>query len=398
MISTVVADTQKRNATASWSGYVYQGKVGMLVGIRNISKIFTADSSNIETALAGWQLEFETFEDFDIKSPDGVVSRHQVKAKKVVNAHTKSAYTSALSDFDPTGCPEDTRYLHVICAVTNWDTSDIANPHKVKLYEYPDGSLFCDLANDQIQQIALTFLRVLRPEATDNHLIQIYHYLNFLVLETVNKNHTSNASFNLLDLYKIIAHAPVDELNDEVNEIRLKDLLVKCLCELESELHSNEEELGVSWEAAESHIEDLCQLEWGVLKRFLMNIHPANSSFDIDHDFNSVGFKDVFLDLIRNVRTDFNADIIGYRHNKEAYIASTINNNARAKVELARQVVSNPNNTKVMFEGKNIVTRDIRYDFSELNGKEYDNSILKPNNIKFTPIDDTVGILNEARE
>jgi hypothetical protein len=396
------ASVEDRNATASWSGYVYQGKVGILVALKNMSELYAFDEPNIETSLDGWSLAFETFEDFDIKSPEGVVSRHQVKAKKVANAHLKGSYSTALSVFDATGCPQDKRYLHTVCAITNWDESTVLNPSDVQLYEYPDGDPFCDLESDEIQQFALNYLRILKPGAIDGELTQIYFYLQALLLDEINNSHTRNPVLDLKKLYLSIKDSLLDEVQDELQSIRLKNLLVKYLDELQAELESNGEDLGISWSEAESQVDALCSLGWKELKRFLMDIHPANATFEEDMDINSAGFKEVFLDLLRNTEKQFNPSIRGYQYNKETYVASTISDDERGRVEIARRVIKNPNNAKVMFEGKNIVTKNIQYDFSELTGGErgldHRETILDPASMKFVKLDEALSNFSADEE
>ena len=69
-----------RNATGSWSGYLHQGKVGLLVGLQKINELITNRDQ-----LDDWIIEYESAEDFDIKKGSEVFSRHQVKAYKDAN-------------------------------------------------------------------------------------------------------------------------------------------------------------------------------------------------------------------------------------------------------------------------------------------------------------------------
>lgn len=85
-----------RNATASWSWYLHQWKVGIFVALRKIVELIHWKSSEgeIEDALRNWRIIYENAEDFDIQEKDDdwlyidsdwnwrVDSRHQVKAYK----------------------------------------------------------------------------------------------------------------------------------------------------------------------------------------------------------------------------------------------------------------------------------------------------------------------------
>ena len=80
---------EKRNASASWSGYVHQGKVGFLVALRSLKDcIIKGEKSYLQ-----YELKYENAEDFDITDESGkVLSRHQVKAKK--NGIDRSDYNT----------------------------------------------------------------------------------------------------------------------------------------------------------------------------------------------------------------------------------------------------------------------------------------------------------------
>ena len=51
-----------RNATGSWSGYLHQGKVGLLIGLQKMNELIEKEND-----LSDWIIEYESAEDFDIK-------------------------------------------------------------------------------------------------------------------------------------------------------------------------------------------------------------------------------------------------------------------------------------------------------------------------------------------
>jgi hypothetical protein len=81
----------RRNATSSWSGYLHQGKVGILLALRELHKCIL---SNEDISL--YKLEYESAEDIDIKKQDIILSRHQVKAYK--NAQYPNDYIDVLNE------------------------------------------------------------------------------------------------------------------------------------------------------------------------------------------------------------------------------------------------------------------------------------------------------------
>lgn len=61
------------DASASWNGYMYQGKVALLVALKKINEV---------TDVAGFWLESEGIEDFSIGKGEKYISVHQVKNRK----------------------------------------------------------------------------------------------------------------------------------------------------------------------------------------------------------------------------------------------------------------------------------------------------------------------------
>lgn len=85
------------DATPSWNGYNYQGKVGLYVCLVNILKEANKgiDSSDFDTFLNEHHIEYEWIEDFAIKKKDTYLSLHQVKhkAKNNFNDHVEAIAT-----------------------------------------------------------------------------------------------------------------------------------------------------------------------------------------------------------------------------------------------------------------------------------------------------------------
>src|SRR6476661_9878610 len=56
-----IINAMSRNATASWSGYAHQGKIGLLVAIRKLISLHGSDSD-----LSTFQIKYETQEDVSL--------------------------------------------------------------------------------------------------------------------------------------------------------------------------------------------------------------------------------------------------------------------------------------------------------------------------------------------
>lgn len=72
------------DATPSWNGYNYQGKVGLYVCLKNIlNKANEAGINSLQfnEFLNNFTIEYEWIEDFSIKNNNQYISLHQVKHK-----------------------------------------------------------------------------------------------------------------------------------------------------------------------------------------------------------------------------------------------------------------------------------------------------------------------------
>ncbi|MEZ9526687.1 hypothetical protein AB4243_21265, partial [Enterovibrio norvegicus] len=81
---TSITKSILHDATPSWNGYNYQGKIGLYVCLENI---LTEAKNSIDTPsfslfLDEHHIEYEWIEDFSIKKNDKYLSLHQVKNKQ----------------------------------------------------------------------------------------------------------------------------------------------------------------------------------------------------------------------------------------------------------------------------------------------------------------------------
>ncbi len=65
------------DASPTWSGFAYQGKIGLLVVLTRLNRYA---ENTINNEFRNWKLEFEWLEDFSIKNGNEYISLHQVKA------------------------------------------------------------------------------------------------------------------------------------------------------------------------------------------------------------------------------------------------------------------------------------------------------------------------------
>lgn len=140
------------DATFSWSGYSYQGKVGMFIVLKKLNEY---DGNDLDNAFIDWSIEFEWLEDFSIKQGNTYQSLHQVKtlASTNINSYT-TAIQQTLSNSNILGYLI-TPYFHV--------SSNVVNPHNI-FYSYTiDGNnqRYCTLEqiDDLLKQEIRNFLQ-----------------------------------------------------------------------------------------------------------------------------------------------------------------------------------------------------------------------------------------------
>jgi hypothetical protein len=166
--------TKSRSAVASWSGYNYQGKVGIYVALCKIQELSSSDSTSLEN----FYVEYESLEgeDFDIKENEKILSRHQVKA---IQKKYLSNYKEVLNGFDIEDVPEDSRYLHIVCEeIEGWGLREndystkypnrtwVGNHKNIKLYSYDDNREYCPIGeiNDKCSQLIQDIFNTLNPD------------------------------------------------------------------------------------------------------------------------------------------------------------------------------------------------------------------------------------------
>lgn len=396
--------TEKRNATSSWSGYIRQGKVGLLVALLTITDLEASGND-----LDDWALEFERAEDFDIICGDRVDSRHQVKAKR--DGTNKSAYAEALREFEINrGCPDNNRFLHTIVEVGDWESSETINPHSVVLYTYPDGKKYCPLVNienktsDDLVTQCVDIIKIIRPDESDLFYVQVYEHLVHLLLDQVRICHTQrpigHPKLNLRTLRSEIVECVLDDIYEELEDSRLKLSVVNTWLKHKEDLISLGQDTGVNWDITDDAIDELFSLNADTFMTFMKNIHPADEMFSTERNLNKVGLTEVFIKTLVSLNQEYNLKHLGYRVNGKSYLVTTINNADNEPI-VARDIVKNKNNAKELYEGNKIVTKNFSSDFNDLitatsigagglKRATEQESILDPGTMSFIKVDDIV--------
>ncbi|WP_347549051.1 ABC-three component system protein [Pseudalkalibacillus hwajinpoensis] len=118
----IIDKLDRHNATSSWSGYAYQGKVAIYTALALINemKIYKQEK-NIDL----FKLEIESLEDFSILNGDKYQSIHQVKSYKD-NKYIKKYKSAILDLLGKTSKYEiSNSYLHTVCKIESTTKQDL---------------------------------------------------------------------------------------------------------------------------------------------------------------------------------------------------------------------------------------------------------------------------------
>lgn len=340
-----------RNATASWSGYCHQGKVGLLVSLRKIKSL---NCENLELL----RMELETKEDVRLVDNDTDVEIHQVKA--YTEGTTIGPYTTALTEFE--SCPGE-NYLHSICEITNWgNLTAINNPHSVIRYPYSAALNYCALADidNYILEEIKNVLDLIDHPNRDNIGWRQNAFNEYLAIldRKIRIEHATKASkndyqivFTLNEILTIVTVAPT-HYKMVINSIRSQIYheyitLIEELDEGGIVLNAAQEE------KAKNMIEAVCLLDDVPLESFLCKVWPATTSGKnlaeqvLTGDFFSrSSFSDTFLDTIFKVTTQTPSleegvcPVYKIEHN---YVLIAINNPVGRESGVTRDILKNKN-------------------------------------------------------
>lgn len=167
------------SAIASWSGFIYQGKIALYHCIH----LLISDNSNAD------HLKVETVDDFVIYDFLGqALSLHQVKAR---NDRKRSAYEGALKQAAEisTSCIDKTtkRWFHVSCDLDDFSPYSATNAdhNQVEFYCYQDENQYLrlDHVNTQLEQVVSDYLAKIQIHCSPL-LIQYKLGLLYTLLDT----------------------------------------------------------------------------------------------------------------------------------------------------------------------------------------------------------------------
>ena len=358
-----------RNATASWSGYSHQGKVGILVALKKLNEL------NLELN-GDYILDYEQQEDVRLLLSDDVIEVHQVKA--LSSGNTIGSYTPALRGFEP--CNGD-NYLHTIVEIRNWaNLTEEQNPNAVIRYDYGNGQLHCPLSEIVemiVNEIQLILYNAEHENAENEaYHTQVYDYLLGEIDDRVRQAHNDgnyHPQISLNEMLGLIIENPTEHRSRLFNYRQtFYRMFEEYICDLENTGQQVEEN---HLRFIRNKIRYIYCLPDDEFEQFLRNIHPHTtggksiSSSNIDEFFSSAGFSSVFLTVLQDVidiEMNINSGLIPNYLKEEYYVLTAIIDDQRREASHAMRVAMNRDIDFSEFETDFVITESYSGKINEL--------------------------------
>jgi hypothetical protein len=375
------------DATPSWSGYTYQGKLALLHSLKVIIKLIDNDLS---TELKDHAVEIEWEEDFAIKKGKTYLSLHQVKAHKT---SSPSKYKKALKYLlaKTKDHADALFYLHVwreikyTDKITDFESMkttfnnagcDAQTLLSVKLYDY-DGIKYCDL--DKVDQYIYKELESYydNPKAGSNKatsqqidqaLITLYGLIDKHVMFR-HKNQGSRKQAKEIPFSEIInvINRNYEEPSDDYIYLKTKLFILN----MASQFCDN------TMLCKRTDCEDICGLKSMVVEiesmdphdlfSFLANRSPDefvnNSGLGLD-DYqavcDSVGVKNTLLKAIYELPLENYSNGLYINSDRISYLPTTLHESDNA-AEIAKNILTNPSIFSIMslFNFDKFISKDV---------------------------------------
>jgi hypothetical protein len=424
---SVSAEISKSVAVASWSGFIYQGKVALYSAIQLLIDDKLSNS---------YKLKVENLDDFAIFNDKTALYIHQVKSTK---STYRSSYNKALNQAAAVISDHfniDTqRFFHVSVDIGDF-TNHSHNGKTVSFFKYHDGKLFVppDEIDGMLKEIISNYL--------DNNLIinspelvsHKFDKLNSLLAQRVNFAHALNQNQNYTqyestDCSPILFSEIIDCLKSVVIDIHDKKHL---LFRFQSQLMQIIDEFADFYEEENSdelecelvHLstckEVISNLDSRLIERLYISLDPTN--FSVENDI-GIGSLHKYLNIINKLPLFIsNNNLPHYLNAKyDKYIPSCIELNGMSKkVQVNKldkhlsELRSNTTLLNILFEFDNLIVAINESSFKvsefskpkathngdcidDVNNSEFltlKNNIIKAKNIRFVSVETAKGEIN----
>ena len=403
------------DASFSWNGYNYQGKVGLLVALKKIEEIRISEED-----LADYSLELEWLEDFSIKKNNDYITIHQVKTynSSAISKYKEAIWTllAKILEFNniekaylhSTNClniPEDFLEKQSIKIPSNPAKNPlIKSPYecyrlviesnkydqlceKLDLYDYGDKESekrFCSF--DEIEtKIKKMIKSITGIAASDERINRTYLCLLNLVDTNIKERHKAiqkgekkgKVNINFIDIKAIIDknhELPSREytiyyMKDEFQRIASQYIVEVLEKEFNMQYLSQE-----NFDLFKQTVEEIYDLDDSEFYEFCLKISPDNEVTAEDDDnalkfLNSClpkqGLENCFFEILKQIRMKVESKkwVFNKRlsdHKNVVYLPSTIlDDNSQFRNEMVIRRIYNNENPDLLREVEKIITKNI---------------------------------------
>ena len=389
-------DTSTHDATPSWSGYIYQGKIAIFHALRVLREKFSHDA---ESSFDDFCLEIEWEQDFSIKNGSLYDSIHQVKA------YSDSRYTKLKEAIDGENGLKKSLEAHITSKgyIHVWQQITFNNGKKcedyrekifkkylgaesnlldrIEIYRYPNSDAFCDLENisllieneiKEIVNLGQAFSAVPKtPEQYERSRLALYSLLDQKVsyAHKLHKSRSANGNCNICfnDVIQILNKA-YDKQSEELLWADLKDFFFQRIADFcSSSSYCN---LDVCVESClirnfVVHLEEMNQEEFA---NFVCEISP-HKDFNKRNVFEkSISPSDLKSSLLKSYFTcqSLQSDEFKcfYTLEKLALMPTTIGDDQDEAQSVAKNILQNRaiENLKALYQADCLISRRINID------------------------------------
>ena len=379
------------DASHSWSGYAYQGKVGIFVLLKHLNA-YHGNQPDIH--FHDWKLEFEWLEDFSIMQGNRYISMHQVKTLNNTNiAAYESAIRQVLCNAWAEYTYQITPYFHV--------SSNVRNPHNI-FYEYQysgNSQKYCSLnqIDDLIKAEISTFLSSHNiadnnPVAIDTHFFKLLSIIDNHVKtrhHIIQTTRPTNRQIERISFTEIVNSLTMDskQLSNERMTHEKKAYFAKVIDEF-SQDKTNEikEKLKVFAREAFDLEDDFVKFSKSTIPHIPSIFNKEMSIVDFQDSLHRDLLKGALLKIIE--RIDKNYDQVGHKfiyekdHNK--FLPTAITRSQDDCSEICSSILENPFAVEDLYEMDFFITERINCDSIEAEAKNFneirDEDLQNPEN------------------
>lgn len=404
------------DATSSWSGYQYQGKVSLFVFLRIVNELIV--DGKVEE-INKYRLEIEHLEDFAIKREENYISAHQVKAK--TSANTINGYIEAIDNLYNNQNGID-NYLHTIKEINNWSEDDFKNTldnkinnlrekadklskegkvkeeqvceqdilkfsymksnansimSKVKLYQYNTGKRYCDL--EEIENLIINEVKEYYQKVGQNYKTGEIHtetvYINFIgkIDKHIRDRHLKRVSKEIpfTELIEILNDDSLLERDEEYHIFNLKEIYQyrekEMFCNIC--IYEKGECINSRGCYVDKIINDVKSMDLNEFAYFIRRINPQISA-DVINDKNRdkfaqrIGIQSFFKIINRiDKQYQYQNQKVVYNESSNAYMPTTISTDGISseyyKEAICKDIISNEEFLEDLQESNILITKDI---------------------------------------